>query len=96
MYVRHCTCYVRGRSQTTLTRRAVAIGGTGNVNGIQTVKEFLRKCQLGVGRWSKKAKILSTLLKNALRGHSERQQSIDCRVVLSLKTFARLLKKIVN
>ena len=45
-----------------------SVGSTGNVNSIKIfpfVKEFLHKCQSGVGRWSKNAKVLSTYLKNA-------------------------------
>ena len=61
-----CSFTVRGRSQTMLTRRGRWVGGTGNVNGMQIfswfilVKEFLHKCQQGVGRWSIMGKILST------------------------------------
>ena len=49
------TIGIRGRSQTTLTRRGSYLGGTGNFNGMQI---SLR--QQGVGRLSIMGKILST------------------------------------
>ena len=46
---------VRGRSQTTLTKQGIYVGGTRNVKGMQifshqsTVKKLLHKCHLSVG-----------------------------------------------
>ena len=71
-----CNVAIGGRSQTMLTRRGRYLGRTGNVNSMyedfplyKYVDEFLHTCQPqcsiicgqpGVGRWSKKVKILST------------------------------------
>ena len=57
---------LRGHSQTTLTRRGrQVVLEMSTVYRFPLIKEFLIKCQPRLGRWSKKAKILSTQLKNA-------------------------------
>ena len=57
---------IRGRSQTTLTKRGRYIGDTENINGMQIFpysnSKVPYKCQPGVGRWSKGVKLCSKIL----------------------------------
>ena len=47
---------------TNYVDKTKSVGSTGNVNVIKifpSVKEFLHRCQSGVGKWSKNAKVMS-------------------------------------